>query len=59
MAIIERPRDLAPVSFVSPKQAAGNFHRPVQTKGWKSYRLRHRGIPAEILGALSEIHGDP
>jgi cytochrome c oxidase subunit I len=37
MAIIERPRELAPVSFVSPKQAAGSFHRPVQTKGWKSW----------------------
>jgi cytochrome c oxidase subunit I len=37
MAIIERPRELAPASFVSPKQAAGNFHRPVQTKGWKSW----------------------
>ena len=37
MAIIERPRELAPVSVVSPKQTQGAFQRPVQTQGWKSW----------------------
>ena len=37
MAIIERPRELTAPSVISPKQAQGNFSRPVQTTGWKSW----------------------